>query len=131
MDKSSPVGRTTGLVVAGALAGAALVGAGVALADGLPGSSPKVTYVKENRTIPPGYLSTNVVCPEGQQAIGGGFAHVGEHQQEHPVIAEISAPSNTSGEPDDPTNAWTFFFVNDKKRTTPVEVHVICTPIDD
>jgi hypothetical protein len=124
-------GRAIWLVAAGALAGAALVAGGVALADGPPWSGgEQVSYVKERRSIPAGYLSTNVVCPKGQQAVGGGYAHLGEHDRESPVIAEVSAPSNTSGKPDEVNNAWSFFFMNEKEKTTPIDVYVICAPID-
>ncbi|TYB63282.1 hypothetical protein FXF51_24160 [Nonomuraea sp. PA05] len=122
--------RGFGLVVAGVLAGAALVGGGVALADGLPWrGDAEIGYVKERRLIPAGYLSTNVVCPEGRQAVGGGYAHLGEHDRESPVIAEVSAPSNTSGDPGKVNNAWSLFFMNDKEDPTPVDVYVICAPI--
>nr|SBP00504.1 hypothetical protein BN4615_P10020 [Nonomuraea gerenzanensis] len=123
-------GRAIGLVAAGALAGGALVAGGVALADGLPWSGgDHVSYVKERRSIPAGYLSTNVVCPKGQQAVGGGYAHLGEHDRERPVIAEVNAPSNTSGKPDEVNNAWSFLFMNDKEEPTPIDVYVICAPI--
>ncbi|MFI6742777.1 hypothetical protein ACIBI9_58640 [Nonomuraea sp. NPDC050451] len=116
-----------GLVVAGVVAGGALAWGGVAAAGRLSG--PAVTVVKESRQVPKGYLSTNVVCPEGQQAIGGGYAYHGDHSLENPVTVEVNAPETTSDKPGSVADAWGLFFLNPKSKTITVEVSVICAPI--
>ncbi|MFG6200022.1 hypothetical protein [Nonomuraea sp. JJY05] len=116
-----------GLVVAGVVVGGALAWGGVAAAGRLLG--PTVTVVKESRQVPKGYFGTNVVCPEGQQAIGGGYAYHGDHSLESPVTVEVNAPETTSDKPGSVADAWGLFFLNPKSKTITVEVSVICAPI--
>ncbi|SEH00893.1 hypothetical protein SAMN05444920_11882 [Nonomuraea solani] len=116
-----------GLVIAGALVGATLTWGGAAVAARLSG--PAITIVKESRQVSKGYLSTNVMCPKGQQAIGGGYAFHGEHSLKNPVTVEVNAPEITSDKPGSVADAWGLFFLNPKSKTITVEVSVMCSPI--
>jgi hypothetical protein len=135
MGKLPQLGRTTGLITTGVFVGGMLAWSGVSAADQLSrtgtaaAAAQKVTVVTESRKVPHGYLGTNVVCPKGQRAIGGGYAYHGDHDLRKPVIVEENAPGRTSDKPDAVADAWNLSFLNSKTKTITVEVHVICTPI--
>ncbi|WP_327091104.1 hypothetical protein OIE66_10880 [Nonomuraea sp. NBC_01738] len=128
MSRIPRVSRTAGLVALGVLMGGVLAWSGVSAAHQLSGAG-SVNVVTESRSVPHGYLATNVVCPKGQRAISGGYAYHGDHDLANPVIVEVSAPGRTSDQKNAVYDSWDLFFLNGKNKKITVEVHVVCTPI--
>lgn len=119
--------RTLGLVTAGAAVGGVLAGGGFAAARQFGWTGAALTVVTEGRSLSPGVLSTNVVCPRGHRAVGGGYAYHGDHNREEPVIVEVNAPQDISDPPDGVPEAWSLVFLSSRKKRVTVEVHAVCT----
>ncbi|WP_346114788.1 hypothetical protein [Nonomuraea maheshkhaliensis] len=120
--------RALGLVTAGAAVGGVLAGGGFAAARQFGWTGFAVTVVTESRSLSPGVLATNVVCPRGQRAVSGGYAYYGDHNREEPVTVEVNAPEDISDPPDGVPEAWSLVLLSSKKKRATVEVHAVCVP---